>query len=108
MSQNLDGYVIRKQGSLVLPVFGLLLLILVVALGFGFLDPIRLGVMQETVMQIVHGGIVTTETEDFVETCVPVAGQPTPWTVIRTRRKVTYGDGHSVEIITREPYAPCQ
>lgn len=107
MSQNLDGYVIRKQGSLALPGLGILLILFVVVLGFGLLSPIHLGVMQETVMQFMHGGIVTTERDELIENCIDVAGQSTPWTVIRVRRKVTYSNGHSVEIITREPYAPC-
>jgi hypothetical protein len=105
--QNLDNYVIRKQGSPIGLIALLIIPLLLIVLVYGFLDPIRLIVIQEMVMQLVHGGVVTTESDTFVENCIDIAGKNERWTVIRSWRKVTYGDGYSLEIYTREPYAPC-
>lgn len=107
MAQNPDGYIIRKQGSL-LPLFlGLIIPFILFIIVLGYLSPIHLGRAQEFVLERIHGDAVSREDETFVENCIDVAGQPAPQTVIRTRRKVTYRDGYSVEIITREPHADC-
>lgn len=82
----------------------LLLLLVVVALaGTAVLQPLRLGFVQEQVLGLVHGGIVGEQQETFVENCLQIEGQEGLRAVQRTRRRVFFADGTSLEIIYSEP-----
>lgn len=68
-------------------------------LGVGVMSPVRLGVIQEQVIGLIHGGIVNQDLETFVDNCVIIREGEPPRAIPRTRRRVFFRDGTSLEII---------
>ncbi len=81
----------------------LLLLLGVTIAGTGVLAPMRLGFIQEQVLSVIHGGVVGEQEETFVDNCLQIEGQQGRRAVQRTRRRVFFRDGTTLEIIFSNP-----
>ncbi len=94
----------RPWGCIIWP------LILVVAtislLGFGFLQPVQLAVVQEFVIGIPRGGIRETVQTTSVDSCIRVAGSNELQSITRTRRITTYNNGAVLELTFSDPPLP--
>lgn len=80
----------------------LLFLLLIGALALGGLAifvPTRLALPQEQVLGLLHGGVVDTFEETYVDGCVQVDGQEGLRAVTRTRRYTTFRDGTTLEVV---------
>jgi hypothetical protein len=89
----------RRGGGSFLFFFLLLVLLTGVLAGAGLFVPARLAMAQEQVLGILHGGIVNSLEETYVDGCVPVAGEDGLRAVTRTRRYVVFGDGTTLEVV---------
>lgn len=79
-------------------VFITLLAVGVFLLGSGFLMPARLGIAQEFVLSVLHGGIAASNEELFVDGCVQGQEGDGPYAVTRTHRTINFKDGTSLTI----------
>ncbi len=87
----------RGAGGLV---FLIIIVLVVISLGgTGFMAPVRLGLAQEFVLGVVHGGIVDVREDIYVDNCVRIEGDERVLAVQRTRRTVFFGDGTTLETI---------
>ncbi|MFO7166738.1 MAG: hypothetical protein DIU80_001805 [Chloroflexota bacterium] len=86
----------RGVGAVVLLV--LLLVLSIAGLGAGFFAPASLSLAQEQVLGLLHGGIVATDEQTFVDACVSVAGMQGPQAVTRTIRTTTFRDGTTLTV----------
>lgn len=89
----------RKRGNSGLIIVLLLVLAAVVALFVvAFLSPIRLGVPQEQLLGLLHGGVANVAEQVQVE-CVPLEQSGgTPQAITRSSRTVTFRDNTSLII----------
>jgi hypothetical protein len=87
----------RSGGGLILLVV-LLLAIGVFGLGFGFLAPAKLALLQERMISVLHGGVAGSEEHTYVDACVQVQGGDSPQAVTRTVRTTTFRDGTALSV----------
>jgi hypothetical protein len=74
--------------------------------GIGIFAPARLAAAQERALGLLHGGIVDTTEETFVDGCVQVADASAPQAITRTRRQISFRDGTSLEVVFSGVPAP--
>lgn len=78
------------------------LLFLIGALALGGITlflPVRLGMAQEYLVGMLHGGIADSYEEHYVDGCVTVPGVDGPRAITRTRRYTTFRDGTTLEVV---------
>lgn len=93
----------KKSSPLPLIMFLLLIVFIIALIGVAFLSPQSLSFVQEQSLGPLHGGIVDSSQEIYVDNCVPIDGQI--MAVPRVRRTVRYDDGTELVIIFSErPY----
>lgn len=94
----------RKRGVGTKGILILLGLIVVGALtlgGIALFAPVRLAAAHELMLSMLHGGVVDSNENTYVDGCVITREGDKEITkaITRTHRKVTFGDGSSLEVI---------
>lgn len=69
--------------------------------GIALFAPVRLAVAHELVLSMLHGGVVDSSENTYVDGCVRVQEGDKEITkaITRTHRKVRFGDGSTLEVI---------
>ena len=94
----------RKRGIGTRSILILLGLVVVGALtigGIALFAPVRLAVVHELMLSMLHGGVVDSSEETYVDGCVRIqeGDEEITKAITRTHRKVMFGDGSSLEVI---------
>jgi hypothetical protein len=69
--------------------------------GIALFAPVRLAVVHELMLGMLHGGVVDSSEKTYVDGCVITREGDTEITkaITRTHRTVTFGDGSTLEVI---------
>ncbi len=69
--------------------------------GIALFAPVRLAVVHELMLSMLHGGVVDSSEKTYVDGCVITREGDTEITkaITRTHRTVTFGDGSTLEVI---------
>ncbi len=95
----------RRRSGCTIWLFILVFLILSI-IGVGLFKPVTLAIAQEFVVGVTRGGILKTEEETKVDSCIPDEKTNALVSVTRTRRVTTYNNGSVLEITFSDPPIP--
>jgi hypothetical protein len=70
----------------------------VLTLGFGFLAPAKLALIQEHAISLLHGGIAGSDERTFIDACVSLPDADGTQAVTRTVRTTNFHDGTSLSV----------
>ena len=96
----------RRSGAVPVLLLIMLLLAGLLLLGFGFFSPVRLALVQERALGLLHGGIAGSEERTYIDACVQAGGAAGPQAVTRTVRTITFRDGASLSVIFNSSPTP--
>lgn len=96
----------RRNGAGLMFILVLLIAGVLALAGVGLFAPTRLALVQEQALGLLHGGVVNTSEQTFVDGCVQTEGAVTPQAVTRTRRTLVFRDGTSLEVTFSGAPAP--
>lgn len=98
----------RSSCALWLFVFFVFAVLALGLLGVGFLQPVKLAIVQEYIIGFTRGGIRETVETTSVDSCIRIAGSNELVSIPRTRRVTTYNNGTVLEITFSDQPLPAE